>query len=86
MNPVYFPIILFAAKMIREMIVALRFFIKTVLSLRPSVMDDNLYDEFGVYLGPDLDDDDELSDHEVEAGEAGTTGDEAGGARMDIGM
>lgn len=23
-------------------------------------MDDNLYDEFGVYIGPDLDDDDDV--------------------------
>lgn len=48
-------------------------------------MDDNLYDEFGVYLGPDLDDDDVASDHEMEAGEAGSTSEQAGGFRMDIG-
>lgn len=58
---------------------------KVVLSLRPSTMDDNLYDEFGVYLGPDLDDDDVASDHEMEAGEAGTTGEDASGFRMDVG-
>lgn len=49
------------------------------------VMDDNLYDEFGVYLGPDLDDEDVLSDHELEDVEAGITADAAGGSRMDIG-
>lgn len=49
-------------------------------------MDDNLYDEFGVYIGPDLDEDDAFSDHDQGAFESGNQADLAGDARMDLGM
>ena len=48
-------------------------------------MDDNLYDEFGVYIGPDLDDEDAFSDHDQGAFESGQQADLAGDARMDLG-
>jgi len=51
-----------------------------------AAMDDNLYDEFGVYIGPDLDDEDAFSDHDQGTFESGQQGDLAGDARMDLGM
>ena len=49
-------------------------------------MDDNLYDEFGVYIGPDLDDDDEVLSEPDQGGfEASNGAEQNFGARMDVG-
>lgn len=51
----------------------------------PSLMDDNLYDEFGVYQGPDLDDDELLSDHEDGGLGEGNEVSPSFESRMDVG-
>lgn len=48
-------------------------------------MDDNLYDEFGVYIGPDLDDDEVQSEQEETAFDAEQRGNNFGQDHMDIG-
>ena len=48
-------------------------------------MDDNLYDEFGVYIGPDLDDDEVMSEPEQTAFNGVDEDGDHGGSRMDIG-
>jgi U5 small nuclear ribonucleoprotein component len=47
-------------------------------------MDDNLYDEFGVYIGPDLDDDEVMSEPEQTAFNGVDEDGDHGGSRMDI--